>query len=55
MRYQDLAKRGKIPAGIAKQMPPASAYAHAQFPTIAQSNKAAAVVQAKWGPKVVGA
>ena len=55
IRYQNLAQRGKIPARIAAQMPPASAYAHAQFPTIAQSNKAAAVVQAQWGTKVVGA
>jgi len=54
IRYQDLARRGKIPAAVAKQMPPASAYAHAQFPTIAQTNKAAAVVQAQWGTKVVG-
>ncbi len=54
IRYEDLARRGKIPAAVAKKMPPASAYAHAQFPTIAQTNKAAAVVQAQWGTKVVG-
>lgn len=55
VRYDDLAKRGKIPHALAAKLPPASAYAKAQFATVAQSNKAAAVVAAQWGPKVAGA
>ncbi len=54
-RYDDLARRGVIPASMAKKLPPASGYAKAVFPTVAQSNKAAAVVAAQWGPKVAGA
>jgi putative spermidine/putrescine transport system substrate-binding protein len=55
VRYQDLMRRGKIPASLARKLPPASAYAKAQFPTVAQSRKAAAVVAREWGPKVAGA
>jgi|BEDMetMinimDraft_2_1075160.scaffolds.fasta_scaffold02083_5 putative spermidine/putrescine transport system substrate-binding protein len=54
-RYEDLVRRNKIPASLAAKLPPASAYAKAQFPTLAQTAKAAAVVQAQWGPKVLGA
>ncbi|MHB1611176.1 MAG: ABC transporter substrate-binding protein [Sulfobacillus sp.] len=55
VRYNDLAQRGKIPAALAAKLPPASSYAKAQFPTVAQTNKASAIVQAQWGPQVVGA
>lgn len=55
VRYLDLARRGKIPAHLARLLPPAAAYEKAQFPTVAQTKKAAAVVQKLWGPKVVGA
>ncbi|MDA8205955.1 MAG: ABC transporter substrate-binding protein [Thermaerobacter sp.] len=55
VRYDDLVKRGKVPAALAAKLPPASAYAKAVFPTVNQSNKAAAIVQAQWGPKVLGA
>jgi putative spermidine/putrescine transport system substrate-binding protein len=54
-RFNDLAKRGKIPGWLEKKLPPASAYAKAQFPSVEQTNKAAAVVQKLWGPMVVGA
>lgn len=54
VRYNDLVKRGKVPAALAAKLPPASSYAKAQFPTVAQTNKAAAIVQAQWGPKVIG-
>lgn len=54
VRYTDLAQKGKIPPALAAKLPPASAYAKAQFPTVAQTNKAAKIVQAQWGPKVVG-
>lgn len=53
VRYNDLAKQNKIPASLAAKMPPASAYAKAQFPTVAQLNKAAAVLAKEWGPKVL--
>jgi len=55
VRYDDLAARGKIPAKLAAQLPPAKDYAKARFPSVAQSNKAAAVVAAQWGPKVASA
>lgn len=55
VRYNDLVKKGKVPASLAAKLPPASEYAKAQFPTVAQTNKAGAVVQAQWGTKVVGA
>ncbi len=54
VRYNDLAQRGKIPAALAAKLPPASSYAKAQFPTVAQTSKAAAIVQAQWGPQVIG-
>jgi putative spermidine/putrescine transport system substrate-binding protein len=54
VRYNNLVKEGKIPPALAKKLPPAEAYARAQFPTVAQLNKAARVVQAQWGPKVLG-
>ncbi|HUY60932.1 MAG TPA: ABC transporter substrate-binding protein [Candidatus Dormibacteraeota bacterium] len=55
VRYQDLAQRGKIPAALAAKLPPASGYASAQFPTLAQSSKAAAVMTAQWATIVLGA
>ncbi|MCY0878956.1 MAG: ABC transporter substrate-binding protein [Firmicutes bacterium] len=54
VRYNNLVKAGKIPPALAKKLPPAEAYARAQFPTVAQLNKAARVVAAQWGPKVLG-
>jgi putative spermidine/putrescine transport system substrate-binding protein len=53
-RYPDLAKRGKIPAALAAKLPPAEAYKHVEFASIAQINKAQAVLQEQWGPKVAG-
>ena len=55
VRYTDLAQKGKIPAALAAKLPPASSYAKAVFPTVDQLNKAASVIQAEWGPKVLGA
>jgi putative spermidine/putrescine transport system substrate-binding protein len=53
-RYLDLAKRGKIPAKLAKRLPPASSYQHVKFASLAQINAASQVVVAQWGPKVLG-
>jgi putative spermidine/putrescine transport system substrate-binding protein len=53
-RYQDLVKRNKIPADLAAQLPPASAYESVQFPTVAQTDAANKVLAEQWGPKVRG-
>lgn len=55
VRYNDLVQKGKIPAALAAKLPPASSYAKAVFPTVAQLNRLSSVVQAQWGPKVLGA
>jgi putative spermidine/putrescine transport system substrate-binding protein len=47
-RYLDLAKRKKIPASLAKRLPPASAYKHVKFASPNQIVKAQAVLQAHW-------
>ncbi len=54
IRYNDLAKRGVIPAEIAAKLPPAELYANAVFPTIDQINNAKQVINDNWD-KVVGA
>ena len=54
IRYNDLAKRGVIPADIAAKLPPAELYANAVFPSIAQINNAKQVINDNWD-KVVGA
>ena len=54
IRYNDLAKRGVIPAEIAAKLPPAELYANAVFPSIEQINNAKKVINDNWD-KVVGA
>ena len=54
IRYNDLAKRGVIPAEIAAKLPPAELYAKAVFPTLDQINNAKQVITDNWD-KVVGA
>ena len=54
VRYESLVKANKIPHALASKLPPASEYEKAQFPTVAQLNKAAKVLQKDWGPKVLG-
>ena len=54
IRYNDLAKRGVIPAEIAAKLPPAELYANAVFPSIDQINNAKQVINDNWD-KVVGA
>ena len=53
-RYLDLAKRKKIPANLAKRLPPASSYQHVKFATLAQITAASQIVADEWGPKVLG-
>jgi len=51
-RYLDLAKRKKIPAKLAKKLPPASAYKNVKFATLAQIAKANAILQEQWDAKM---
>jgi putative spermidine/putrescine transport system substrate-binding protein len=51
-RYLDLAKRKKIPASLAKRLPPAAAYKHVKFATPDQITKAQAVLQDQWKSKM---
>ncbi len=53
-RYAAMAAAGKIPPGLAKDLPPASEYAGLHFPTLAQINKASATVVANWDKMVGG-
>jgi putative spermidine/putrescine transport system substrate-binding protein len=48
VRYQDLAKRKKVPKALAAKLPAASLYKKAQFANLTQINKAAAVLNARW-------
>ena len=53
-RYAAMSAAGKIPPGLAKDLPPASEYAGVHFPTLAQINKASAIVVANWDKMVGG-
>jgi putative spermidine/putrescine transport system substrate-binding protein len=52
IRYADLAKRGKIPASIAKKLPSASHYKNLKFASAAQLDKAQTVLNNEWGSKM---
>ena len=54
IRYNDLAKRGVIPADVAAKLPAAELYANAVFPSIEQINNAKKAINDNWD-KVVGA
>ena len=54
VRYNQLAAAGKIPAGIAAKLPPASGYANAIFPTLADQDAAKTAISKQWD-SVVGA
>ena len=51
-RYLDLAKRKKIPAKLAKRLPPAAAYKKVQFATLAQKANANKVLMEQWDKKM---
>lgn len=53
IRFNDLAKRGVIPADMMAKLPPAEAYAKAVFPTLAEQSAHKEGVSAGWD-KVVG-
>jgi len=54
IRYADLAARNAIPADIAAKLPPASYYAKAAFPTLAEQGAAKAFITGNWD-SIVGA
>jgi putative spermidine/putrescine transport system substrate-binding protein len=54
IRFNDLAKNGKIPADLLAKLPPAAAYEKAVFPTLEQQDAAKAAITGQWD-KVVGA
>ena len=54
IRYADLAARNAIPAAIAAKLPPASYYAKAAFPTLAEQGEAKAFITSNWD-SIVGA
>ncbi|WEK49500.1 MAG: ABC transporter substrate-binding protein [Candidatus Kaistia colombiensis] len=54
IRFDDLAKNGKIPADLLAKLPPAEGYAKAVFPTVEQQNAAKEVIAKQWD-SVVGA
>ncbi|HZO63211.1 MAG TPA: extracellular solute-binding protein [Gaiellaceae bacterium] len=51
-RFQDLAKRKVIPAGMLKALPAASIYAQVKFASSGQQTKAKTVVSSEWPAKV---
>jgi putative spermidine/putrescine transport system substrate-binding protein len=51
-RYLDLAKRKKIPAALAKRLPPAAAYKNVTFATLAQIANANKVLTSEWDAKM---
>ncbi|HUI69346.1 MAG TPA: ABC transporter substrate-binding protein [Spirochaetia bacterium] len=54
IRYADLASRNAIPDELASKLPPASYYAKAVFPTLAQQGSAKAFIVSTWD-SIVGA
>ena len=54
IRFNAMAKAGKIPAEVLEKLPPAAAYEKAVFPTLDEQNAAKAKITAEWD-KSVGA
>jgi len=54
IRFNDLAKNGKIPADVLAKLPPAESYAAAVFPTLDEQGKAKETITKNWDA-VVGA
>jgi len=51
-RFNDLAKRGKIPKALLNALPPAALYAKAKFASVAQQTAAKNLIVAQWPSKV---
>jgi len=54
IRFNDLAKNGKIPADVLAKLPPAESYASAVFPSLDEQGKAKETITKNWDA-VVGA
>ncbi|MDD4944963.1 ABC transporter substrate-binding protein [Rhodoferax sp.] len=54
VRFNDLVKRGKVPAATLAKLPPAAAYAKAVFPTLDEQKASKEVIAKQWD-SVVGA
>ncbi|MER8590740.1 ABC transporter substrate-binding protein [Mesorhizobium sp. M1182] len=54
IRFNDLAKNGKLPADVMAKLPPAESYAAAVFPTLDEQGKAKEAITKNWDA-VVGA
>ena len=54
IRFNDLAKNGKIPQELLDKMPPAAAYEAAVFPTLDEQDKMKSAITKNWD-SVVGA
>jgi putative spermidine/putrescine transport system substrate-binding protein len=48
IRFQDLAKRNRVPADLMAKLPPATAYAKAVFPTLAEQSQAQQIITKQW-------
>jgi putative spermidine/putrescine transport system substrate-binding protein len=53
-RFNDLAKRKKLPKALLNALPPANLYAKAKFASLSQQDKAKATIAAQWPSKVGG-
>jgi putative spermidine/putrescine transport system substrate-binding protein len=52
IRFNDLAKNGKIPADLLAKLPSADLYAKAVFPSLDEQNAASAVITKQWDSAV---
>jgi len=52
IRFNDLAKNGKIPADVLAKLPPAESYASAAFPTLDEQGKAKEAISKNWDATV---
>ena len=52
IRFNDLAKNGKIPADLLAKMPPAAAYEKAVFPTLEEQKQYSGVITKQWDTAV---
>ena len=52
IRFNDLAKNGKIPADLLAKMPPAAAYEKAVFPTLDEQKQYSGVITKQWDSAV---
>jgi putative spermidine/putrescine transport system substrate-binding protein len=54
IRFNDMAKRGVVPADLAAKLPPAEAYANAVFLTVDELQAATTYITENWRKVVYG-